>query len=174
MSTSTIANFTQEQLNNAMVEYTPAVVSVDGKTASDKRLSVVAKGSESTQLFAVTMGGKVGKAARSNILDSVTDKIAIQTARNNYRPLAEAMALVLGEPVSVTVKAHHNTVLPMLIDRYEPMLTQLETSGKMYSATGKLSAKAKMYCDVIGLIREVSEKAVVIEVQQRMRDQGAE
>lgn len=163
---SQIANFSQEQLNNAMVEYIPAHVSVEGKTTTEKRLSVVAKADASVVSFAATMGGKVGTAARSGLQADAIRKVAVQAARGNYTPLAQMLSLITAEPVSISNRQSFES----LNDRYQPILDQLETNSKMYSASGKLSSKASMLTACIAVVEDVQDHVKAMFSEQSKRD----
>jgi len=166
---NTIANFSQESVNNAMVDYIPAHVSVEGKTATEKRLSIVAKADASVVSFAATMGGKVGKEARSGLQADAIRKVSVHAARGNYTPLAQMLSLITAEPVSISNRSSFES----LVDRYQPMLDQLEVNGKMYSTSGKLSSKAATLTACIAVVEDVQDYVTLMFAEQAKHD-GAE
>lgn len=165
MNTS-IAHFDQSAIDSAIVEYMPAHVSVEGKTATEKRLSVVHKADASVVSYAASMGGKVGQAAREGMQADSIRKVAIAASRGNYNPLAQLLSLISAEPVSISNRASYES----LVDRYQPMLDQLETNGKMYSASGKLSAKAAILTSLIAVSQDVHDMVEVIFAERNKRD----
>lgn len=170
MNTS-IAQFDQSAIDSAIVEYMPAHVSVEGKTSSDKRLSVLKKADASVVSYAATLSGKVGKAAREGMSTASVKMVANAASRGNYTPLAQLLSLISAEPISISNRASYES----LVDRYQPMLDQLETNGKMYSASGKLSAKAAMLTNLIQTVQSVQVEAArcVAERQAAKQQQAA-
>lgn len=166
---STIAQFNQSAIDSAIVEYMPAHVSVEGKTATEKRLSVVKKSDASVVSYAASMGGKVGQLAREGMQADSIRRVAAAAARGNYSPLAQLLSLVSAEPVSISNRASYES----LVDRYQPMLEQLDINGKMYSASGKLSSKAATLTTLIALVQDVHDIVEVIFSERNKRD-GAE
>lgn len=163
---SHIAQFNQSDIDSAVVSYIPAHVQVEGKTSTEKRLSVVRKADASVVSYAASMGGKVGQAARSGMQADSIAKVATNAARGNYTPLAQLLSLITAEPVSITNRASFES----LKDRYEPMLEQLETNGKLYSASGKPSAKASTLMACIAVIEDVYDHVAVMFKEQSLRD----
>lgn len=163
-----IAQFNAADLNNAMVEFVPARVAVTGKTATEKRLSVITVASTEVQLFAANMKGKVGAAARNGLFEEGFNRIASAAARGNYKPLAEALALLQGEHVYITNRASFES----LGDRYEAKLDELEASGKKYTkgSEEKLTSKFLMYTQCLSLVSGVH---AAVEAVFAQRNDGA-
>lgn len=158
-----IAQFNPADLETAMVEFVPARVQVTGKTATEKRLSVVHNGSESVKLFASNMKGKVGNAARSGLFEQGFNQIASQAARGNYKPLAEALALVTGESVHISTRASFES----LGDRFEARMIELEDSGKKYGKDGeKLSSKYAVLAQCMSLVSGVHQAVAAVFAQR--------
>jgi len=84
------------------VSYTPAIVSVDGKTKTERQLSVIHHASTQTKMALAGAKGKVGNAARSGIAFSGRKAIAAAAAKNNYLPAAQYFAARLGQPFVIT------------------------------------------------------------------------
>ena len=152
-----IANFCSAEL----VEYSPARTMVTGKTVSERRLSVLPSASFEAVLYASSRAGRVGKVARAGLAGQSTELIASKARRWDYRPLSEALAVMLGESVSISNRASFDG----LADRFSDRLYDLELSKNggyvVDKKTGltKPNAKRKMLDDVIGFIREVQEIA---------------
>lgn len=78
----------------------PVFVMGEGKTSTDKKLSVLKHSSTPTLLIAATMAGKVGKAARDTMERLAPAMLARDILSGNYKSIAEALYLRLEEPVS--------------------------------------------------------------------------
>lgn len=162
-----ITNF--ESTQNALTEYAPVNIQVAGKTLTERKLSVIPNASLSAQVFLSNAGGKIGKTARQSLTDQGTQMIAKNARAGNYKPMAEAIAGLTGESISISSRAGFES----LQDRFEDKLFDLSLSknhGYTFKTltkddpnTGKKegdqirvpSAKRKMFNDVIGLITEV-------------------
>lgn len=88
-----------------MVEFTPARVVVEGKTSTDRKLSIVGGASFAAQAYISGGKGKVAKVAREGVAVNGTAMIGKAVRSGNYRPLAEALAMILGETVIMTSRA---------------------------------------------------------------------
>lgn len=94
---------TQIQIDVAATEVVigaPVFVKGEGKTATERALSVLDQGGLPTALAAAAMPGKVGKAARGNLAGHAPDLCAKHILSGNYRTTAAALCLMLDEPVS--------------------------------------------------------------------------
>lgn len=87
------------------VEYAPAIINVEGKTKTERQLSVVHHASTQTKLALAGAKGKVGQAARSGIAFTGLKAIAQAAAKNNYRPAAEYFAARTGAPFIISNRA---------------------------------------------------------------------
>lgn len=156
-----ITNFGSAEI----VEYAPACTLVNGKTVSERRLSVLPSASFEAVLYASSRAGRVGKVAREGLAGQSTELIARSARRGNYRPLSEALAVMLGESVSISNRASFDG----LADRFSDRLYDLQLSKNggyvIDKKTGltKPNAKRKMLDDVIGFIRQVQEIASATE-----------
>ena len=161
-----ITNF--ESTQNAVVEYAPVNIQVAGKTLTERKLSVIPHASLSAQVFLSNAGGKIGKTARASLTDQGTQMIAKNARAGNYKPMAEAIAGLTGESISISSRAGFES----LQDRFEDKLfdlslsknggytfkdiTTTESDGSVsVKQEIKPNGKRKMFNDVIGLITEV-------------------
>lgn len=148
-----------------IVEYAPACTMVTGKSIVERRLSVLPNASFEAVLYASSRAGKVGKMARDGLAGQSTELIARSARRGNYRPLSEALAVMLGESVTISNRASFDG----LADRFSDRLYDLQLSKNggyvVDKKTGltKPNAKRKMLDDVIGFIKSVQELTAVSE-----------
>lgn len=125
--------------NTDLVSFTPANITVSGKTALDKRLSVVAKAGTISTMYIAAGKGRAATAARENQGVDAVARMSKACAEGNYRPLAEALAFVMGENLQIMKLAD----LDSFIWATEHSIANLANEG--YSTTtGKPSAKLTM------------------------------
>lgn len=153
-----IAQFSQDQINAALVSFVPAQVQVSGKTATEKRLSVIKGADESVILYASSMKGKVGTEARNGLAEIGFNKIAKQAASGNYKPLAQALAIQLGENVYITTRASFES----LGDRFLQKMDELELAGKKWTQSDKLSSKYATLAQCLEMVNTVQECVTAI------------
>lgn len=105
-----------------LAQYTPAHILVDGKTKSERQLSVIANASGYTKMALVTAKGKLGQAARAGFANGGIQAIAKQAAwpSCNYKPAGEYFAAKLGEPVVISNRAAFES----LADRFEERIAK--------------------------------------------------
>jgi RNA polymerase-binding transcription factor DksA len=153
-----IAQFDMVELNNAVTEFAPACVVVTGKTLTEKKLSVVSQASSAALAYAVNQKGKVKKLACETMALASESMIAKHARGGNYRPLADAIAMVTGASLSIRNRAEFET----LAGRFEDQLIDLKNGGyTICKKTGvqKSGAKRTALLQVIGLIKEVQSIA---------------
>ena len=81
------------QSTGALIDYAPVNISVSGKTATDKKMSVLASGASFAAAAYLTGGkGKVAKCAKETIAMNGVAMIASAARKGNYKPLGEALA----------------------------------------------------------------------------------
>lgn len=156
-----IAQFDTIELNNAVAEFAPACVVVAGKTLTEKRVSVVQNATIPALAYAVNQKGKAGKFARENMAMASETMIARAARAGNYRPLADAVAIVTGASISIRSRAEFET----LAGRFEDQLIDLKGGGYVTcKKTGvqKAGAKRAALLQVIGLIKEVQSIAAAM------------
>jgi RNA polymerase-binding transcription factor DksA len=148
---NSIAQFSNDDVSNAVATFPPAQVVVCGLTVTEKKLSVVKQASSMSLGFLAGQAGKIGKAAREvGVVDSVT-QIATQCKTGNYKPLADAIAALMGESLTISNRAAYQS----LQDRFEDKLRDLKNGG--YSVSKKTgleieSPKRKALVQIINLI----------------------
>lgn len=148
---NSIAQFSNADLDNAVATFAPAQVVVRGLTVTEKKLSVVKQASSMSLGFLAGQAGKIGKAAREvGLVDSV-GQIATQCKTGNYKPLADAIAALMGESLTIANRAAYQS----LQDRFEDQLRDLKNGGYVVSKkTGveSESPKRKALTQIINLI----------------------
>lgn len=146
-----IAKFSATDFDDAVALFPPAQVVVCGLTVTEKKLSVVKQASSMSLGFLAGQAGKIGKAAREvGVIDSVA-QISTQCKTGNYKPLADAIAALMGESLTISNRAAYQS----LQDRFEDKLRDLKNGGYVVNKkTGveSESAKRKALVQVINLI----------------------
>ncbi len=153
-----IALFNSDSVNSAIAEYPTAQVIVAGLTATEKKLSVVNQASTAALMFLSGNKGKVGKAAREHTASLGEAAIAKHARSGNYKPLADAVAALLGASLTISNRASYET----LADRFEDQLRDLKNDGFIVckkTNTMKPSAKRNTLVQVINLVTEVQSIA---------------
>lgn len=148
---NSIAQFSNDDVSNAVASFPPAQVVVHGLTVTEKKLSVVNQASSMSLGFLAGQAGKIGKAAREvGVVDSVA-QIATQCKTGNYKPLADAIAALMGESLTIANRASYQS----LQDRFEDKLRDLKNGGYTVSKKTGLeieSPKRKALVQIINLI----------------------
>lgn len=153
-----IAQFDQASVNNAVVEFAPAVVVVSGSTMTEKKLSAVHGANFAALAYLSNNKGAIGKASRENLSQAGEALIARAARKGNYKPLADAIAAITGASLSITSRAAFDT----LADRFADQLKDLKGNGFIEcKKTGamKPNAKRNMLVQVINLVTEVQSIA---------------
>jgi RNA polymerase-binding transcription factor DksA len=148
---NSLAQFSNADLDNAVATFPTAQVVVCGLTVTEKKLSVVKQASSMSLGFLAGQGGKIGKAAvQIGLIDSV-GQIATQCKTGNYKPLADAIAALMGESLTISNRASYQS----LQDRFEDKLRDLKNKGYTVSKKTGLeieSPKRKALVQIINLI----------------------
>jgi len=87
--------------------FTPAIINVEGKTKSERQLSVVYNASGYTKMALANAKGKMGLAARNGIANGGLQAVAKQAAfpSCNYKPAAEYFAARMGKAFVISNRA---------------------------------------------------------------------
>ena len=155
---NTIAQFDQSSVNQAVVEFAPAVVVVSGLTVTEKKLSAVRGANFAALAYLSNNKGSIGKASRENLSQAGETLIARAARKGNYKPLADAIAAITGASLSITSRAAFDT----LADRFADQLKDLKGEGFIEcKKTGamKPNAKRNTLVQVINLVTEVQSIA---------------
>jgi hypothetical protein len=153
-----IALFNSDSVNSAIAEYPPAQVIVVGLTVTEKKLSVVKQASVAAAMYLSGNKGKVGKAAREHVASMGEAAIAKHCRSGNYKPLADAIAALLGASLTISNRGSYET----LADRFADQLRDLKNDGFIAckkTNTMKPSAKRNTLVQVINLVTEVQSIA---------------
>jgi hypothetical protein len=149
------------QFSSTEVDFAVAAVVVAGKTLTEKKLSVVNQASSAALAYMCNVKGKVGKLARENISSAGTSLIATQARSGNYKPLADAIASITGQSLTIPNRATYET----LAGRFADALQDLPREGYALSKkdnTMKPTAKRLALLQVVGLIGEVQSIAATL------------
>ena len=149
------------QFSSTEVDFAVASVVVAGKTLTEKKLSVVNQASSAALAYMCNVKGKVGKLARENISSAGTSLIATQARSGNYKPLADAIASITGQSLTIPNRATYET----LAGRFADALQDLPREGYALSKkdnTMKPTAKRLALLQVVGLIGEVQDIAATL------------
>jgi hypothetical protein len=147
--------------NGSIVEYTPASALVCGKTLTERKISVLNGATSEAITYLSTQNGKVGKMARAGLREYSVHAIASSARRGNYQPLAEAIAGITGESLSISNRA----AFEALGDRFQDKLHDLALSkngGYVLRKKDSVmvpSAKRNTLDQVIALVAKVKEIA---------------
>jgi hypothetical protein len=126
------------------ITITPVVINVDGKTKADRQLSVVRQASSSALTACLNVNGKVGKAIREGASQTGLVDIAKHCINSHYLPLAQYLAINLGEPIVISGRASFEA-LPDTLEA-KIMTVKLSKSGgyRTDKKTGSLVSNAKL------------------------------
>lgn len=148
-----------------LVSFTPANITVTGKTTLEKRMSLVAKAGTIATMYMAAGKGKAAVAARENQGVDAVHHMAKSVADGNYRPLAESLAFVMGESLQLMKLAD----LDAFVWSTEHAIANLKDEG--YSAkTGKPTAKLTMLTTAQQLcvnVLHMSKEIVAARVEAR-------
>ena len=152
-----LKSINQRIIMSNQIAFAPIVINVEGKTKAERQISVVRSASSSALTACLNVNGKVGKAIRENAAQSGFVEIAQHCMNSNYKPLAEMLAINLGEPVVISNRASFQS-LPDLLES-KIMVAKLAKSGgyRLDKKTGSLVSNAK-------LSSLMQMKAVVTEI----------
>ncbi len=140
---------------NSNVAYGAASVTVAGKTATDKRLSVVEQATFAAKAYLSGAAGSVGKASRAGMANDGLRMIAAAACKANYKPLADAIAATLGESVIISKRA----TFEALPDVFRARIVDLKDGGYKIDKKGLSvrTAKRKALDTCLDLCLDVSD-----------------
>jgi hypothetical protein len=124
-----------------LAQFTPAIINVDGKTKTERQLSVVNQASPYTKMALANAKGKMGQAARNGIANGGIQAIAKQAAwpACNYKPTGEYFAAQLGEPMVISNRAAFES----LADQFEARIMKAKMSKNGGYITDKKTGALK-------------------------------
>lgn len=151
------------------ITYTPAIINVEGKTKTERQMSVIHHASSATKLALANAKGKVGAAARSGIaglgLGNIAKHAAFPTC--NYRPVAEYFAAQLGEPMCITNRAGFES----LADQFEARIMKIRLSKSQGFTIDKKTGIQKPNAT---LSKMMELKAIAVELVEVAAEISAE
>ncbi len=148
----------------------PAIVNVEGKTKSERQLSVINQASSATKLALANAKGKVGQAARSGIAGLGLGNIAKHAAwpTCNYRPAAEYFAAQLGEPMCITNRAGFES----LADQFEARIMKVKLSKTGGYVIDKKTGIQKAGATLAKMMELKAIAVELVEVAQEISDEN--
>lgn len=149
-----------------MVEFAPVRVILSGKTSTEKKLNVINSGTAATALYFANAKGKVGQVARQSVSMLGASKMVREVRSGNYRSVAEALAVLLGQSIIISNRAAWES----LGDRFEGMIADLKDGG--YKGE-KPTAKRVALDKALELVANVNE-SVAAMIQQERAERAAE
>lgn len=154
------------QSTGPVVEYTPVNIAVTGKTATDKKMSVLFAGASFAASAYLAGGkGKVAKCAKETIAMNGVAMIASAARKGNYKPLAEALAATMGESVIIS----NRSTFQALPDVYAARIQDLKGGGYVTDKkTGLQKAGARRVTlvaarDLVLNVQDLADKIGVAE-----------
>ena len=141
------------------VSYAPAIIEVSGKTKSERQLSVAYHASSEAQDALVNAKGKLGKAVRESKARNALGGLALAASKANYRPVAEYIAALLGEPMVITNRASFES----LPDQIEARIMKVQLSKSGGWTTDKKTGTQKLNSTMMLLVQIKDDMAKVVE-----------
>lgn len=107
------------------VTVAPVIISVEGTTSKERKMSVIERGVSNSALLAlISAKGDVGKHARQASAGIGLSNIAKAACNCNYRPLAEYLCLQLGEGVVISNRSGFES----LPDMFEMRIMKIKSA----------------------------------------------
>jgi hypothetical protein len=114
--------------------------------------------------YAATFNGKVGKLAREGMEQFAIASIARAARQGNYRPLSEALAIVLGETITITNRSSYESLADRFSDRHADLALSKNGGYTVSKKTGLTKPSAKRVIldkalQLVELVQAVAAKA---------------
>lgn len=121
--------------------FTPAIINVEGKTKTERQLSVVYNASGYTKMALANAKGKMGLAARNGIANGGLQAVSKQAAfpSCNYKPAAEYFAARMGKAFVISNRASFES----LPDQFEMAIMTAKGSKNCGYVTDKKTGAQK-------------------------------
>ena len=87
------------------ITVSPVIINVAGANKVDRQLSVISHASSAALTACLDLKGKAGNAIRSASAHHGLTSVADQAFKGNFKPLAEMLAIRMGEPVVISSKS---------------------------------------------------------------------
>ena len=147
-----------------VVEYSPASALVYGKTLTERKVSVLESATFEAITYLAGQKGVVAKQARMGLAQFSLGSIASAARRGNYQPLAESIAGLLGESITIPNRATFESLETRFQDRLSDLALSKNGGYVIRKKDGVQvpSAKRNTLCQIIDLIKGVREAAATI------------
>lgn len=97
-------------MSQSLITSAPAVITVSGKTAVERKLSAMRQGDAATVAALCNASGAIGKAARAGVAAGGLVGLASRASKNNYAPIAAYIGAVLGCSFVISNRASFESV----------------------------------------------------------------
>lgn len=150
----------------------PVIVNVTGKTKVERQVSVVSRASDTALSACLSMKGKVGNAIRAEVTHSGLVSVANACFNANYKPLAEMLAIRLGEPMVITNRASFESlpdffearIMKAKLAKNDGMRIDKKTNAMVSGS--KLATELELKSMVVNIIRAVAEAHAAKKAEQ--------
>lgn len=122
----------------------PVSILVEGKTKVERQNSVVRVASSSALTACLSLKGKVGNEIRMGAARSGLEQVASAACNSNYKPLAEMIAIRLGEPIFISNRASFESLPDMFQARIAKAALSKNGGYVTDKKTGALKPGAKL------------------------------
>ena len=152
------------------ITMTPAIITVSGKTAVERKVSAMRQGDAATVAALCNASGAIGKAARAGVAAGGLVSLAHRAANNTYGPIAAYIGATLGVSFVISNRASFESVP----DRFEALIldTKNSKSGgyRECKKTGAMVPNAKLAT----LLKLKAEFTDMVQQAQELRAKAAQ
>lgn len=132
-------------------------ITFEGKSRTDKQLSVLADVTSNTLTYAASKGGKVGKFAREGVAETTILRAAHAAAKGNFTPLYEIIVL---ESVKHVAPIRNTRDYDMARGFIRGLRDNLRNGG--YTSSGKMTSECASLETVLRLF-ELCDEAIAAQ-----------
>jgi len=155
------------------ITMTPAIVRVEGKTKIARQVSVIAGASQQALTACLSLKGRAGNAIRANAASAGLLDVAAACVNSNYKPLAEMIAIRLGEPMMISNRASFESLPDFFEMRIMKAKLAKNDGMRIDKKTGalvngsKLATEMELKALVTDIIRAVNEYHATRKAEQQ-------
>lgn len=141
----------------------PVSIIVNGTNKFERQVSAVRQSSSSALTACLDVRGKVGKEIRESAAHGGMTEVAGHAATGNYRPMAEMLAIRMGEPIFISSRATFEALPDMFKARMHQAMLGKDGGYRTDKKTGalvpgaKLKAARELYELVSSIVEAVAE-----------------
>lgn len=159
------------------ITFAPVSVLVTGEKKLDRQLSVIHRASGEAVSACANMKGSAGKIIREGAARAGLVSITQRCATGDYRPLAEMLAIKMGEPIFISSRASFESLPDVFSARIEKAKMAKNGGMREDKKTGamvpgaRLALEMELRATCVEVIRAVGE--IVAERQARKATEQA-